>query len=80
MRSVTGIVDRLLEAELVGSVVGKDARGGRHARADALAAADSELGGGAPTQAGRVVCVQRVLAARAEVRGSGVDVDESGRR
>ena len=44
-----------LGQELVGSVVGEDACACHHTRADAVPAADPELGGGAPARTDRVM-------------------------
>jgi hypothetical protein len=61
-------------------VVGEDARAWHHTGADALPATDSEVGGGAPARTDRIMCDKWMLAGRAKIRGSDVDVDECGRR
>jgi hypothetical protein len=42
--------------------------------------ADPELRGGAPTRTDRIMRNQRMLAGRAKIHGSDVNVNESGRR
>jgi hypothetical protein len=59
--------------------VGEDACVCQHTGADAFAAADPELGGGAPARADRVVGDQRMLAGRAKILSGLVDVNKGGR-